>query len=100
LLRKVNVRPDDAMSKRFPAEMPCRIQIFLRNGQTLSIEKRDYEGFYTRPMSWEKAEAKFANLAAPYSDDELRHAIVGAVAHLEIIEVQQLTDLLTRVNHY
>ena len=99
LLRKVNVRPDDAMSKRFPAEMPCRIQIFLRNGQTLSIEKRDYEGFYTRPMSWEKAEAKFANLAAPYSDDELRHAIVGAVAHLEIIEVQQLTDLLTRVNH-
>jgi len=97
LLRKVNVRPDDAMSKRFPAEMPCRIQIFLRNGQTLSIEKRDYEGFYTRPMSWEKAEAKFANLAAPYSDDELRHAIVEAVAHLEIIEVQQLTDLLTRV---
>src|SRR5712692_6616423 len=97
LLRKVNVRPDDAMSKLFPAEMPCRIQIFLRNGQTLSIEKRDYEGFYTRPMSWEKAEAKFANLAAPYSDDELRHAIVEAVAHLEIIEVQQLTDLLTRV---
>src|SRR5258708_31486500 len=48
----------------FRSEMPCRIQIFLRNGQTLSIEKRDYEGFYTRPMSWEKAEAKFANLAA------------------------------------
>ena len=97
LLRKVNVRPDDAMSKRFPAEMPCRIQVFLRNGQVLSIEKRDYEGFYTRPMSWEKAEAKFASLAALYSDDELRHTIVEAIAHLETIEVQQLTDLLIRV---
>lgn len=97
LLRKVTVRPDEAMSGRFPEEMPCRIQVFLNNGRALSIEKRDYEGFYTRPMSWERAEAKFGALAAPYTDKELRRAIAKAVAHLETIEVKQLTELLTRV---
>ena len=94
LLRKVTVRPDEALSKRFPHEMPCRIRVFLKDGQVLSIEKQDYEGFYTRPLSWEKAEVKFASLAAPYTDGELRQAIIDAVAHLETIEVQQLTELL------
>ena len=94
LLRKVTVRPDEVLSKSFPQEMPCRIRVFLNDGQVLSIEKRDYEGFYTRPPSWEQAETKFASLATPYTDGELRRAIVEAVAHLETIEVQQLTELL------
>ena len=97
LLRKVTVRPDEAMSKRFPNEMPCRIQVFLKDGRVLRIEKQDYEGFYTRPMSWEMAQAKFEQLAAPYTDDGLRHAISEAFAHLDSIEVQQLTELLARV---
>ena len=94
LLRKVTVQPDDALSKRFPQEMPCRIRVFLKAGQVLSIEKQDYEGFYTRPLSWDKAKAKFAALATPYTDGELRQAIIDVVAHLETIEVQQLTELL------
>jgi 2-methylcitrate dehydratase len=94
LLRRVNIQPDEALSKRFPAEMPCRIQISLKDGQTLSIEKQDYEGFYTRPMSWEQAVAKFERLAAPYTDAGQRAAIVEMVAHLETKEVEQLTRLL------
>ena len=97
LLRKVSVRPDAAMSQRFPRVMPCHIQVFLKDGRILNIEKQDYEGFYTRPMSWEKAQAKFEQLAAPYTEERLRHAIVEAVAHLDSIEVQQLTELLARV---
>ena len=94
LLHKVTIQPNEAMSKRFPAEMPCRIQISLKDGQTLSIEKQDYEGFYTRPMSWEQAVAKFERLAAPYTDAGQRAAIVEMVAHLETKEVEQLTRLL------
>lgn len=97
LLRKVTVRPDEAMSKRFPAEMPCHIQVILKNGRTFSIEKRDYEGFYTRPMSWERAVAKFESLALPNAGGELHQVIVDAVAHLESIEVQELTGVLARV---
>lgn len=97
LLRKVTVRPDEAMSKLFPAEMPCHIQVILKNGRTFSIEKRDYEGFYPRPMSWERAVAKFESLALPYAGGELHQVIVDAVAHLESIEVQELTGILARV---
>ncbi len=94
LLRRVSIQPDETLSKRFPAEMPCRIQIRLKDGLTLSIEKQDYEGFYTRPMSWEKAVAKFERLAAPYTDAAQRAVIVETVAHLETKEVEQLTSLL------
>src|SRR6266702_2995799 len=94
LLHKVTIQPDEALSKRFPAEMPCRIQITLKDGRTFAIEKQDYEGFYTRPMSWEKAVAKFEHLAAPFTDAEQRAAIVEMVAQLETKEVAQLTELL------
>ena len=94
LLRKVTIQPNEALSQRFPAEMPCRVQIALTDGETLSIEKQDYEGFYTRPLPWEKAVAKFERLAAPYTDTTQRASIVETVAHLEAKEVAQLTGLL------
>ena len=94
LLRKVAILPDEEMSERFPKEMPCRITITLKDGQVLSIEKQDYEGFYTRPLSWEQAVAKFERLVAPYADTEQRTAIADVVAHLETKDVRELTGLL------
>jgi 2-methylcitrate dehydratase len=94
LLRRVSIQPDEALSKRFPAEMPCRIQITLKDGRVLSSEKHDYEGFYTRPLSWEKAVAKFEHLAAPFTSPEQRSAIAEIVAQLATKEVSQLIELL------
>ncbi|GAC1348856.1 MAG: MmgE/PrpD family protein [Ktedonobacteraceae bacterium] len=94
LLRTVTIQPDEALSKRFPGEMPCHIQITLKDGRTLSIKKQDYEGFYTRPLSWEKAIAKFERLAAPFTNAAQRASIIETVAHLETKEVEQLTRLL------
>ena len=98
LLRKVSVRPDDALSQRFPAEMPCCIRVFLTGNRILSLEKHDYAGFYTRPFSWEQAEAKFERLSAPSTQRDLRQAIEEAVAHLETIDVHELTKLVAQVN--
>ena len=81
--------------KRFPAEMPCCIQIALKDGRALNIEKQNYEGFYTRPLSWKKAVARFERLAAPYTDTTRRVSIVEIVAHLETKEVEQLTELFS-----
>jgi len=94
LLRKVTIRPDEEMNQRFPTTLPCRIQITLKDGQTLSIEKQDYEGFYTRPLSWEQAVAKFERLASPYTAATQRASIVETLASLEAKEVAQLTELL------
>ncbi|HEY6408734.1 MAG TPA: MmgE/PrpD family protein, partial [Ktedonobacteraceae bacterium] len=94
LLRRVTIQPDEELSKRFPAEMPCRIQITLKGGRRFGIEKQDYEGFYTRPMSWEKVVAKFERLAGPFTEAAQRASIVDTVAHMETKEVAQLTGLL------
>lgn len=96
LLRRVEVRPADDLSERFPKEMPCRIGVLLGDGRTLEVEKRDYEGFFTRPISWERAEEKFERLASPYTDGRLRGSIVRAVQHLEEIEVRELTGVLEK----
>ena len=94
LLQKVTIQPDEAFTKRFPAEMPCRIHITLKDGRTLAIDKQDYEGFSTRPMTWEKAAAKFERLSVPFTSTAQRAAIIEIVDHLEKNEVAQLTEVL------
>jgi 2-methylcitrate dehydratase len=94
LLRNVFVRPDDSLSQRFPNEMPVRIRIVMRDGQAFEIEKSDYEGFHTRPMSWERVAAKFESLAARHAGSEVRKAIIEMVDKLETINVAQLTEVL------
>jgi 2-methylcitrate dehydratase len=98
LLRKVTIRPNEEFSNRFPAEMPCRVQITLKDGRQLSVEKQDYEGFYTRPMSWKQAVAKFERLATSYTSTDQCTAIVETVASVETKEVEQLTALLCGEN--
>ncbi len=95
LLRKVVVRPVDAYSRQFPEHLPCRLRITLADGRAWDREKQDYEGYHTRPMSWESIVGKFDKLSAPHADASLRAAIVQAVADLETIPVSQLTRLLS-----
>lgn len=95
LLRKVRIEPSRSYSQIFPDEMPCRLSIILSDSQTLSKEKRDYEGFYTRPMKWETVVQKFERLSTPYTDKGLRQRIVDNVVHLETIQVSELMDLLS-----
>jgi 2-methylcitrate dehydratase len=97
LLRKVHVRPAADLSDRFPHELPCRITVRLDAGRVLSIEKNDYEGFLSRPMSWERAVEKFQRLSERHAGNSLREQIIGAVENLDKAKVRQLTDLLQKV---
>lgn len=97
LLRKISIRPDEDFSRRFPQEMPCYIRVHLTNGQVYEIEKRDFEGFYTRPLTWEGAVAKFEKLAAPYTSADQRQALVDAIHDLDSTDVRVLTALLATV---
>ncbi len=97
LHRRVVVRPDPGFSARFPAEMPCRITVHLKDGRTVTKEKRDYEGFVTRPMTWATAEAKFHALASAHAPERLRRQVVAAVDGLENVQAAVLLKLLARV---
>jgi 2-methylcitrate dehydratase len=97
LLRRVMVRRSDEYSRRFPDEMPCRIQVELYDGRVLVTEKRDFEGFPTRPMRWDTVVRKFERMAEPYADASLRERIVDAVAHIETLPIGELISLLAQV---
>jgi len=99
LLRNVVVRPTDVYSRQFPALMPCRIRITIRGGRVVEKEKRDYEGFHTRPMRWPTIVQKFDRLSAQFADSDLRREIVAAVGELDGIRVRELTRILARVRH-
>jgi 2-methylcitrate dehydratase len=98
LLRKVDIKPSDDFTRRFPQEMPSRLSLRLKDGRSLSIERRDYEGFTNNPPSWESALRKFRALTESHTTSPLREQIADAVANLEAIEIRRLTSLLGQVN--
>jgi 2-methylcitrate dehydratase len=91
LLRRVDVRPDEELSRRFPREHSARVRLHLRDGRVLEREQHDYEGFHTRPMSWETVAAKFDRLAERHLDTARRAMIKDAIAGLEELKVEDLT---------
>ncbi|PAU93250.1 2-methylcitrate dehydratase [Aliifodinibius salipaludis] len=97
LLQKVKVSPKQEYSDRFPDEMPTKLTVHLKSGERHSIKKRDYEGFHTRPMSWDTIIQKFKGLAQPYTSEELRDQIIETVQDFEQHSVSDLMNLLTKV---
>ena len=94
LLGKVYVEPNEHFSERFPNEMPCRVKITLKDGRVLEQTTKDYEGFHTRPMSWETVVQKFNKIASPNAGSGQRTGIADAVANLEQVSVRELMDQL------
>ncbi len=97
LLRKVIVRPNESYSRRFPSEMPSLVKVFLKDGNVLTKEKSDYEGFRSRPVPWSAAVAKFERLSRAHAPAFLLRHIIEAVSSLESIQVEELARLLARV---
>lgn len=96
LLRKVIIRPAADLSRRFPQQMPVRVHVCLRNGQVVRRAQDDYEGFHTRPMSWQTVVRKFERLSDSVSTTALRQELVEAVGNLEDIPVSRLAKLLAQ----
>ncbi len=96
LLQTVTVNEKPEYSDRFPDHMVCDIRIHA-DGEVYETHKEDYEGFHTRPMSWDTVSEKFARLAEPYTDAALRDDIIAAVRDLETLLAADLFDLLAKV---
>ena len=97
LLRRVEVRPAADLTARFPGEHACRVRLALDDGTVLAAEKCDYEGFLTRPMSWQRAREKFERLAVPAVEPELAAEIADTVAALDEVDARQLIRGLASV---
>jgi 2-methylcitrate dehydratase len=97
LLRKVQVRPNEGFTARYPGEVPARVTVRFKGGKSYSHEVKDYPGFPTRPFTWEEIEAKFDKLVGDRADAGLRKDIQAVVRSLESTQVKDLMKLLGRV---
>jgi 2-methylcitrate dehydratase len=98
LLGRIEVRPDEGLSERFPERHSARVRVRLRDGRVLEREQHDYEGFTTRPMSPETVAAKFDRLAGGRAPAERLERIKDTVATLEEHQVEDLTRLLSELH--
>ncbi len=97
LLRKVHVHPVKEFSMKFPDAMPCEIAVHMKDGNTLKRATNDYEGFFTRPMSFEMVREKFSMLVSKVVEPSLAAGIVDTIANLESIKIRELTRLLEKL---
>jgi 2-methylcitrate dehydratase len=97
LLARVDIRPDNSFSVRYPHELNTRIAIHARGGQVFSKEQLGYEGGLETPMSWERTLEKFHWLSEPFADSDLRNRIIKAVEDLDRWPLSQLMGLLAQV---
>jgi 2-methylcitrate dehydratase len=61
-VQKIEVRHDPALDSGYPAGIPNRITLYLRDGRTLTEENTFPRGHARNPMSDEEVEAKFRRL--------------------------------------
>ncbi len=98
LLRKVAVKPSREKTDRYPEEMPSRVEIKFRGGEKIAKSKNDYEGFHTRPMSWEDSVQKFNFLSKRNAEPSLRKQIILAIEKIdEMKSIGELMKLLSKV---
>src|ERR1700756_3181011 len=98
LLGRVEIRPDDAFTAKYPHELSTRITIKTKDGRAFDREQVGYEGGLGKPLSWERAVEKFNWLSEPFADAELRHNIVDAVLKIDERPIADLMGLLGKFN--
>jgi 2-methylcitrate dehydratase len=97
LLTRVEIRPDERFSARYPHELSARVTIRTKDQRVFVKEQNGYEGGLTNPMSWERTVEKFHWLAEGFADEELRSGLIGAVEQLDTSAISYLTNLLALV---
>ncbi len=98
LMRTVSVAANEGYSRRFPASMPARVTVILRNGRVLEEEADTWPGGVGTPMDWPGVVHKFEQLAAPYTTVMQRGRIAAIVAELELHSLAEVMDELAAIN--
>lgn len=97
LLARVEVRPDERFSSRYPLELSASITIRTKDGRVFVKEQHGYEGGLNKPMSWDRTVEKFHWLSEAFADGDLRNRIIRVVQELDARPVSDLMELLAGV---
>jgi 2-methylcitrate dehydratase len=109
LLKKVEVRtkipfhkPEkvsgflDPYTKQYPDKMMGEVKITMKSGEEYTLEKEDYYGFHTRPMSWADVKKKFKRLSQQNADKELQQQIIDVISDLQNHKAKDLVKLIAK----
>ena len=107
LLKKVEVRTKfpihkpkefagvlDPYTKAYPGKLMGEVKITIKDGKEYSLEKEDYYGFYTRPMSWADVKKKFERLTSENAKAELQDQLTDTISNLQRHKAKDLVLLL------
>jgi 2-methylcitrate dehydratase len=97
LMGRVVIRPDPALSERFPQRMPAELEVELTDGTTLRSVREDYHGFHTNPFDWTTARRKFDRVTRAFLTRSLADEIADVIATLEERPISELTACLASV---
>jgi 2-methylcitrate dehydratase len=97
LLARVEVKPDERFSARYPQELSAAITIRTKDRRVFVKEQHGYEGGLNNPMSWDRTVEKFHWLSEAFADDDLRRKLIQVVQELDARPISDLTDLLAQV---
>ena len=94
--------PHPVYSVAPPGQQPLPLdrtlgQCGVADGTVLTAETASYKGFFTNPLDWADALAKFSRLVTPFTGERLRDQLAGAIEDLDTQPVRRLTTLLARV---
>jgi len=98
LLSRVEIRPDDVFTAKYPQELNARISIKTKDGSTFDREHLGYEGGLGNPLSWGRTVEKFNWLSESFADAALRDNIVEAVMKIDERPMADLMGLLGKVS--
>ncbi|MGZ3937495.1 MAG: MmgE/PrpD family protein [Flavisolibacter sp.] len=84
----------DPYTKAYPDKMMAEVKIKMNNGEEYSLEKDDYHGFHTRPLSWTDVKTKFRRLSAENAQRELQNQVIDVISNLEQHQLKDLTELI------
>jgi 2-methylcitrate dehydratase len=97
MVARVEVRPDEQLTARFPQELCARITVRTKDQRILVKEHLGYEGGLDNPMSWGRIVEKFHWLSEAFADEDLRERLIRAVERLDTAPVSDLIGLLAQV---
>jgi len=86
----------DPFTKQYPDKMMAEVKIKMKDGKEYSLEKEDYYGFHTRPMTWTDVKKKFRRLAAENADKELQDQLIDVISNLEKHRMKDLVKLIVK----
>ncbi|MCS7137581.1 MAG: MmgE/PrpD family protein, partial [Candidatus Caldarchaeum sp.] len=96
-MARVRVYEDQALTARYPGELPNRVSVKLADERRLHAEEAIPRGHYKNPMTDEEVRAKFNRLTSRLLTEEKQRQIVETVERFEKLDsVDEFVEVLVK----